>query len=168
MFADFGEDVLAQSNPVTFTYATNKAFDTSWPSTVEAKIRADMSPYGNVLKVDRGLFSGRYVITIVPQQAMTPQVWQELLKKSMALSGYPNASFVAMEGGVVSSQSGGTKQAIAITARKVGTDIVAPIAQGTVSIVSEGIKPLVPYLIIGAAGFGLYLYLQYKMARKVV
>jgi len=161
-------DNVNTGNPATFTYAMNKTVDFNWPSTVEAKIRADMAPYGSVIKVDRGLFSGRYTITIVPQQDMDASVWQDLLRNSLVATGYPDASFVSMEAGTVSSHAGGASEVITTTARKVGTDIVQPVVGGVVSIAEAGLKPLVPYLVVGAAGLGLYLYLQYKGMRKVI
>jgi hypothetical protein len=167
-FGNFGDDILAQNNPVTFTYATNKVVDFQWPSTVEAKIRADMAPYGNVLKVDRGLFSGRYTITIVPQQDMAPSVWQDVLLNSFKAAGYPSASFVAMEGGTISTVSGGASEAISVSTKKIGTDIVKPVVGGVVNIAESALAPLTPFLLIGAAGLGLYLYLQYKSARRVI
>jgi hypothetical protein len=161
-------DNVNTGNPATFTYAINKTIDLNWPSTVEAKVRADMDGYGNVLSVDRGLFSGRYTITLIPQQDMDASVWQNLLHNSLVAAGYPNASFVSMEAGTVSSHAGGASEVISTTASKVGTDIVKPVVGGVVSIAEAGLKPLIPYLVIGAAGLGLYLYLQYKMARKLV
>jgi len=163
---ELGDVVLDTNRPVTFTYNINKTFDTSMPSTVQSKIQADMAPYGTVTKVDRGLFSGRYTITIIPMQSMDPSVWQYLLKNSLAKAGYPKATFVAMEGGTTSSVPGGSKQVIKVAAQKVGTDIVAPAVEGAVYVAKSAAGPLLPIVAVVLAGYLGFIYLQSKVRGK--
>jgi hypothetical protein len=161
------QTVLKAGSPVTFTYAMNKTIDLSWPSTTAAKITADLAPYGQVTNADRGLFSGRYTITITPSYDMAPDVWQNLVLQSMINAGYPDATFVAMEGGTLSTQAGGSQQVITETAHKVATGLIKPVVQGAVdmgtAVVSPLVKPLIIIGIVAALGFGAYIYTTNKV-----
>jgi hypothetical protein len=153
-------DVLGAGETYTFTYDSGKWFQPSEQNTLD-QLRQQLVNLGDVVSVSRGFMSGRYVVTVVPKGDYTLADWMGEtdppggFRFSFNTMGWTSASFVQAEGGAKSSKAGGLSEVV--------TDTAGAIASTAGSTLSAVIKPLAPYLIVGA---GILLTLEYMRHRK--
>ncbi len=147
-------DILTAGESYTFTYASGKLFNPSEQSVLDG-LRPLMVNFGDVTGVSRGLFSGRYAITVVPSYDYYLHDWLGGFTYSFNAMGWSDASFVQAEGGTTSTKAGGVSQVVSDTA-----GAVASTASNTLLAV---LKPLAPYILVGAA---ILLAVEYMRSRK--
>ena len=135
-------DILTAGNQFTFSFESGEWFFLGSTSTIRSGLAERMANFGEVISVVRGLFSDRYIVTVVPTVNATLNDWLSVFDVSWRDMGYDNITFVAAEGGVVSTQPGGL------------IEIMPQIGEIGVS----ALKPIVPY----ALGF-LAIYLAIQM-----
>ena len=155
MFADFRSfgaiPTIPAGVPTTITYEIGDFFK---PSTSKMRdiLRAGLSDYLENIEVDRGFFSGRYTITIVPSVIKPLNEWQNLITTTLASANYSSSYVTADIGKSKSSQAGGVKQVAVETAKATGEVI----GIGATSAASN----MMPLIALGAALFfgGIYIY----------
>lgn len=143
MFGAFGRillssEILTAGNQYVFTFESGEWLFLGSTATIRFDLAERMANFGEVISVTRGLFSDRYIVTIVPTVNVTLNDWISAFDVSWRDMGYDNIIFVASEGGVISSQPGGI------------SEIVPQVGEIAVS----AIKPLFPYAL---AFLGIYL-----------
>lgn len=139
---DFGRlllasDKLSPGNQYTFTFEHGNWIEISSSGDVQDKLRYFMQNYGDILKVDRALFSGRYVVVVAPKGPATLPQWLNAFDYSWKNMGYGDAKYISTEEGTVSTQPGGVSQIFTGASEVAGESIY------------NLLKPFIPYLIGG-------------------
>lgn len=135
-FGDFGlyllsSDKLSPKNQYVFTFESGKWIEISSSSDVQDKLRYFLQNYGDVVRVDRALFSGRYTVVVIPKIEATLPQWLTAFIYAWINMGYGDARYISAEGGTTSSQPGGLPQ----------------LFTGAGETFGQMLKPLAPYLI---------------------
>jgi len=161
-FGDFGkvlinEDILQPGNEYVFTYEHGRLFEYRSDSWVESNIKERIANYGNVISVNRGFFSDRYVVTVAPIESRTLSDWLSALETIWQDMGYGKANFLVAEEGRISTRPGGVTEA----AVKVGEEIVQPLVRIPGEAAVSLVKPLFPYAL-ALGGLALLLLLVSK------
>lgn len=135
-FGDFGlyllsSDKLSPGNQYVFTFESGKWIEISSSSDVQDRLRYFMQNYGDVLRVDRALFSGRYTVVVAPKIEATLPQWLTAFTYAWINMGYGDAKYISAEGGTISSQPGGLPQ----------------LFTGAGEVFFQTLKPFVPYLV---------------------
>ncbi len=141
---------LKIGNEYTFTFESGEWFFLEGTSGIRQALAERMANVGQIVKVDRGWFSDRYIVTVIPTDEVTLETWLSAFDSSWRDMGFDSINFMSIEGGTSSSEPGGIVGVIPEV-----TQIVGHTVGGTLS---ETIKPLLPYLIIGLvvyAGIGI-------------
>lgn len=162
MLDDFGailltSDILGSGQTYTFTFESGEWLFLGSTSTIREGLAERMANYGQIISVSRGLFSDRYIVTVVPTSSVSLGDWLSAFDASWRDLGYDHITFVTAEGGAVSSQAGGVLE---IT-QKAGQEILAPLG----GAVASGLKPLLPY-ILGIAGIYFLIVLSPRLMSK--
>lgn len=136
MFGAFGRillssDILTAGNQFVFTFESGEWFFLGSTSTIRSGLAERMANFGEVVSVTRGLFSDRYIVTVVSTINAALSDWLSVFDVSWRDMGYDNITFVAAEGGAVSSQPGGL------------IEMVPQIGEIGVS----ALKPIFPYIL---------------------
>ena len=142
---DFGRillssDKLFPGNQYTFTFEHGKWIEISSSGDVQEKLRYFLQNYGDILRVDRALFSGRYVVVVAPKIEATLPQWLAAFDYSWKNMGYGDAKYISTEEGVGSTQPGGLPQ----------------LFTGAGESIFQLLKPFAPYLI-GALALAILL-----------
>lgn len=148
-------DTLYAGESYTFTFSHGKVVELNRDEYILTQMRARLKDnYGEVLSVERPLFSSHYVITVIPKVSRTLGEWLQKdygFNDAWVRMGYRNAVFIQAEGGERSSKAGGLSQMIPSV-----TGQVAQVASETISSV---VRPL--FLPI-AAGVAIFLFVKLK------
>jgi len=131
-------DILQVGNQYTFTFESGEWFFFDTTGEIQAGLNERMANIGQVTSVVRGLFSDRYVVTVIPTDFVTLNTWLMAFDASWKDMGYDNIIFIASEGGTVSTHPGGIAQ------------VVPQIGE----VAASTLKPLIPYAIVF---MGIYL-----------
>lgn len=114
--------VLPAGERFVFTFNTNQLLNLASDSALREKLQYFLGPnYGDVISVNRPLFSGRYVVVVQPKANYSLESWLKAFDYSWQAMGMTSVSFLQAEPGVSSSSPGG----------------VAGAARGTAEIASE-------------------------------
>ncbi len=129
-------NVLRIGQPATFTFESGEWFFFDTTGDIQAGLNERISNYGEIISVTRGLFSDRYIVTVVPVIETTVGNWLSAFDVSWRDMGYDNIIFISVEGGAVSTQPGGISQ------------VIPQVGEVAVS----ALKPILPYalLFVGA------------------
>ncbi len=157
------DDILTAGEPYTFTYTGLSFLFLFQPSeqSVMDQLRPLMANFGDITGVSRGLFSSEWAITVIPKGDYALSDWLGEtdppggFRYSFDTMGQTGASFVQAEGGTVSTKPGGVSQAI--------SDTAGAVASTAGNTIAAAVKPLAPYLIIGA---GALLAIEYMRGRE--
>lgn len=97
----------------TITVGLNEFYNPS-EATIMQGLRNILQGQGTAYidRVDRGLFSGRYVITFRPMIVQSEDAWIEAFLGSLYSMGYREAEFIELRAGSESSQPGGLGQTL--------------------------------------------------------
>ncbi len=131
-------DILQVGNQYTFTFESGEWFFFDSTGEIQVGLNERMANIGAISKVVRGLFSDRYIVTVIPTDEVTLNTWLMAFDASWKDMGYDHIIFITSEGGTVSTQSGGIAQVI---------PQIGDIAAGT-------LKPILPYAL---TFLGIYL-----------
>jgi len=131
-------NILGTGQIYTFAFESGEWFFFDTTGTIQSGLRERMANYGEVISVTRGLFSDRYIVTVIPTVETTLNNWLSAFDTSWRDIGYDNIIFISAEGGTVSTQPGGI------------AEVVPQVGEVAVS----AFKPIIPY----ALGF-LAIYL---------
>lgn len=129
---------LSIGQQYTFTFESGEWFFFDTTGSIQSDLNERLANIGQVISVTRGLFSDRYVITVIPTDEVTLDTWLMAFDSSWKDMGYDNIIFITAEGGTISTQPGGLSQVIP----QVG------------DIVAGGLKPMLPYAL---TFLGIYL-----------
>jgi len=129
---------LSIGQQYTFTWESGEWFFLDTTGVIQADLNERMANYGEVISVTRGLFSDRYIVTIVPMVETTLDNWLLAFDNSWQDMGYDNIIFISAEGGTVSTQPGGV------------AEVIPQVGEVAVS----ALKPILPYAL---AFLGIYL-----------
>ena len=145
-----GNQILANQE-YTFTFDIKQIFFFTSESTIKQKLQDALRYTADVLSVNRPLFSGYFVVTIVPKSQNTLSYWINNFTNIWKGLGY-EVDFVQAEGGTVTTSPGGVQQ-------------IAPgIAKVAGATTYEAIKPLLPWLLAAGAGYVIITsYIQKKV-----
>jgi hypothetical protein len=124
-------DILSVNNLWTFTYDRNAFISLRTDASVLADLQNYMQNFGNVISATRGFLSDRYAVVIELNNNYYLHDLLDAFTYSWTASGFPAASFVAVDQGAASSQPGGVGQVVtgAVSAvEDVGTSFVLPLA----------------------------------------
>ena len=151
LFGDFGailltSDILGAGQTYTFTFQSGEWLFLGSTVDIQNSLSERMANYGQIVSVSRGLFSDRYIVTVIPTSNVSLADWISAFDVSWRDMGYDHITFITAEGGAVSTQAGGVVE----LAQQAGQQILTPIT----GAVATGLKPLLPYLLIGG---GIYL-----------
>jgi len=129
---------LSIGQQYTFTWESGEWF--FWDSTGEIQVALNerLANIGQVISVTRGLFSDRYIVTVIPTDEVTLNTWLMAFDASWKDMGYDSIIFITAEGGAISTQPGGISQVIP----QVG------------DIAASTLKPFLPYALVF---LGIYL-----------
>ncbi len=102
-------DRLTVNQRYTFTFDTNQLLNLASESDVRSKLQYFLGPnYGDVVGVTRPLFSGRYLVTVVPKAAYPLSAWLNAFNYAWSnMPGFESITWRQTEGGVVSTVPGG-------------------------------------------------------------
>jgi hypothetical protein len=162
MLGDFGavlltSNILGAGQSYVFTFESGELLFLGSTSTIKDGLAERMANYGEVISVSRGLFSDRYIVTVVPTGSVSLSDWLSAFDVSWRDLGYNNITFVQAEGGLVSTQAGGVLE---IT-QKAGEEILAPLG----GAVASGLKPFLPYILAVAGVYFLIVLSPRLMSR---
>lgn len=148
----FGAVVLSSSvlrprNEYVFTFEHGRIFEYRSDSWVLENLRDRMANYGDVISVNRPLFSSRYLVTVIPTLERSLAEWVSAFDSSWKDMGYGNAVFVMAEEGRVASEPGGVAQIIPEIPKLTG----------------ELVKPVLPYALLLGVG-----YIMIKALPKII
>jgi len=138
-------DKITKGTDYTFTFEHGRIFEYRSDSWVFTNLRDKMTPYAEVLKADRPLFSNRYIVLLRPRENYTYTDFVALIMSAWDDMGYGSARFLAAETDFGSSYPGGLPE------------VAKDIAQSVQQTIVAGVKPLFPIAIIG---LGIYFYTQ--------
>jgi len=131
-------NILSIGQTYSFTFESGGWFFWDVTGTIQAGLRERMANYGEIISVTRGLFSDRYVVTVIPTVETTVDNWLSAFDSSWKDMGYDNVIFITAEGGTVSTQPGGI------------SEVVPQVGEVALS----ALKPILPYALVF---LGLYL-----------
>lgn len=138
---------LAQEE-YTFTFDSGNFFNLTSETAILTGLKKYLAPYGEILSVSRPLLSNRYIVVIIPKLAGSLPVWEGIMADAWKSTGFDSITMIQAEGGSRSTQPGGLPQIGQQAGEAVGMTV-----KGIVS-------PLVPYLLIGLAGYLGILFMQ--------
>lgn len=148
-------DTLYKGETYTFTFAHGKIVELNNSDSLLSSLRQIMaSNYGEIVSVDRPLFSSHYVIVVRPSIDRLLSDWIKTgygLAYGLKSLGYDKAVFIQAEGGERSSKAGGLSQMIPSV-----TGQVAQVASETINSV---VKPLFLPIAVGVA---IFLFVKLK------
>jgi len=158
-FGSFGKilssnEYLGVGNEYVFTFAHGRFFEYNSSEWVKGALAERLSSWGDVLTVNRPLFSDHYIIVVKPTFDMDLTTWLQAFDYAWKDMGYSSYSFVSAEVGSISSQPGGFEQ----LGKQVGETIGGSIGEIT--------KPLLPYILIGGGVYLAILLLPSLMAAR--
>ena len=142
MFGSFGRillssEILSSGSSYVFTFSSGEWFFLHSPETIKVDLAERMVNLGQITSVTRNLFSDRYVVTVISVSNETLDSWLSAFDVSWRDMGWDTIVFDMAEEGTISSQPGGVGELI-------------PEISGTVGqTITEIIKPLFPYILIG-------------------
>ena len=140
-------EILFTGSKYTFTFDHGRLFEYNSATYVLEQMRNLMQNYGEIVTVNRAMFSSRYVIVVVPKIDTTLLNWLTAFNYAWKTMGYNNTTFIVVEAGDVSSQPGGTTQIVKSAGTAAGETVM------------EMIQPLLPVIIgVGVILVGLSLY----------
>jgi hypothetical protein len=152
-----GAQVLEVGQPYTFTFSF--PWYSQYPSSSEAMsfLGSTLSGAANVISASRGLFSGNFVVTIVPTAASLTvddlvSAFSDAWKSAPWYIASP--TFVQAEGGAISTQPGGVSQLL--------PEVTGEVGQVVGQSITAAIKPLLPYILLGVGG---YLFLTFGLPK---
>lgn len=128
---------LSVGQQYVFTFESGEWFFLGGTGSIQSDLNERMANIGQVIGVTRGLFSDRYIVTVIPTDEVTLNTWISAFDASWKDMEYDNITFITAEGGLISSQPGGIKELL--------PDIGGTVGQTVTGI----IKPLFPYILIG-------------------
>jgi len=144
-------DVLQVGNQYVFTFESGEWFFFDSTGDIQVGLNERMANIGAISSVIRGLFSDRYIVTVIPTDEVSLNTWLMAFDASWKDMGYDHITFITSEGGTVSTQPGGIVELI-------------PNIGGTAGrTVTEIIKPLFPYILIG-----IVVYAGIKMLPEII
>jgi len=129
---------LSIGQQYVFTFESGEWFFFDTTGSIQADLNERLANIGQVISVMRGLFSDRYVITVIPTDEVTLDTWLMTFDASWKDMGYDNIIFITAEGGTISTQPGGISQVIP----QIG------------DVAASTLRPLLPYAL---AFLGIYL-----------
>ncbi len=129
---------LSIGQQYTFTWESGEWFFFDTTGSIQAGLNERLANIGQVISVIRGLFSDRYVITVIPTDKVTLDTWLMAFDSSWKDMGYDNVIFITAEGGTVSTQPGGI------------SEVIPQIGE----VAASALKPILPYALVF---LGLYL-----------
>lgn len=148
-------DTLYAGETYTFTFAHGKVVELNRDDYILGDLRARLKDnYGEVLSVERPLFSSHYVVTVIPKVSRILGEWIQKgfgFNDAWSKMGYPNAVFIQAEGGERSSKAGGLSQVVPTI-----TGQVAQVASETITSV---VRPLFLPIVAGVA---IFLFVKLK------
>ncbi len=101
-------DVLQTGGTYTFTFSINQLLITTSDIEIQNKLQYFMQNYGDISSVVRPIFSGRFVVTVVPKASYSLSAWLSAFNYSWSnIPGYEGVTFLTVEGGATSSVPGG-------------------------------------------------------------
>ena len=152
MFAALPNDtILSAGKDYTFTYKNDATFQTTFAETVADEIRkTPVGTFGTVI-VDRPLGSNNFLITVRPNHDYPVSIWKMGIENGLNNAGI-KYSLVESEEGAESSKPGGLVS---------GTgELLGNTTAGISSILWSGLKPVMPWIILGGAGYiGFQIYM---------
>lgn len=156
-FRGFG-DILPRSQSLipnqSYTFTFSFPWYSQYPSDSDAIqfLGDSLSGAATITKVSRALFSSNYVVTIIPSVQLTVDEFISAFSDAWRNAPWYVAEpgFVQAEGGTTSSEAGGLQQLI--------PDITGSLGETVGKAVGAGVKPLLPYLLIGG---GIYLLILF-------
>ncbi len=136
---------LKKGMPYTLTFDGRAVFNFAGVSSIKEDLAARLGDLGmgEVTDVSRALFSNYYAVTIIPAETMPLSDMVAAFVWVWPLVGFPDASFLSAEGGMESSQPGGMAELLPSVGKAVGETVS--------DTIGATLRPLVPYLVIGAA-----------------
>ncbi len=151
MLGSFGKilltsEILGSGNSYVFTFSSGEWFFIHSPETIKVELAYRMANLGQIVGVTRSLFSDRYVVTVISTSNESLDSWLSAFDVSWRDMGWDTINFIMTEEGSISSEAGGISTVIPNIGMTVG------------ATVTEAIKPLFPYLLIGIviyAGIGI-------------
>ncbi len=144
-------NVLATGQQSTFTFESGAWFFWDNLAEIQSLLNERIANIGQVVSIKRSLLSDRYVVTVIPTAEVNLSTWISVFDSSWRDMGYNSIMFISAEGGAVSSQPGGIVS-------------ILPEISGTVgSTVSEIIKPLFPYILVG-----IVIYAGIQMLPQII
>jgi hypothetical protein len=157
MFAELPyESTLPKGQAVTYTYDSNTILQLTSVSALENTIKDTLSKYGSI-KVSRPFGSSHFIVTIVPNTNYSQKLFRNGIESSLDKNGIKDFRFLESEGGTVSSVPGGL---VAATG-----DVLSSTTSGVSSILWRGVKPLLPWVIVGVLGYvGFQMYMAKTMS----
>lgn len=156
-FRGFG-DILTQSQSLipgeTYTFTFSFPWYSQYPSDSDAIQFLGQSLIGaaTVILASRALFSSNYTVTIIPSVSLTVDEFISAFSDAWRSAPWyvHEPAFVMVEGGSSSSHPGGIAEVVPDVAGKIGETVSKALG--------AGVKPLLPYLLIGG---GIYLLILF-------
>lgn len=137
------KETLREGVPYTITYNSGRFLEYRTETWVQEQLRSLLNSYLEVMSAIRPLFSGNYVIKVVPYQDMPLSQAVGLINSAWVQMGYGSATYVLIESDVTSSSSPGGLPGVV-------SQTTAAIGSGAGNL----LQPLLPYLLLGG---GLWL-----------
>lgn len=140
-------DKIISGADYTFTFEHGRIFEYRSDSWVFSSLRDQMSPYAEILSVNRPFFSDRYIVLLRSKSNYSYTDFIALIMNAWDEMGYGSAKFIAAETEFGSSYPGGIPEVAGGIGKSVQQSIMA------------GFKPLFPIAVIGMA---VYFYATKK------
>lgn len=141
------DQILEIGQKYTFTFSF--PWYSQYPSSSEAMsfLGASLSGAASVVNVSRGLFSGNFVVTIVPVTSLTMDEFISAFSDAWKNAPWYVASptFIQAEGGAISTQPGGVSQFL--------PEVTGEVGQVIGQSITAAVKPLLPYILLGIGGY---------------
>lgn len=100
--------VLKAGERYTFTFDINKLLITASDIMIQTQLQYFMQNYGSISSVVRPLFSGRFVVVVVPKKDYFLSDWLSAFSYSWKnIPGFTGTTFLSAEGGTSATAPGG-------------------------------------------------------------